>query len=128
MADITGRISIPWTEYKRLLDAEQELKSQQRGGHSAAKEKVDQNNAEDLEGAGPSLKLPLVAKNEGLPFSSRPTVLVKDDPVSATQLEPPQLAQDDHTFDPTTTVANVLETETPELVREGRSGNWWYLG
>jgi hypothetical protein len=137
MSDITARVSIPYTDWKRFQDAEKQLKLYQQGGQPAGHggsrkettdEAVDEKKAESLEGSGSgaSLKLPLVAANEPLPFSSRPVVLFTDDPVSTTQLEPSKLAQDDQEFEPITTVQNVLETALPENL--GRSNFWWFLG
>jgi len=135
--DIYARITIPLKEYHRLQKAEEELKHYHQGTHfvpQSDKDDTEEKGAESLSGAGEcsalgaSLPLPLKTTAEELPFSSRPAVLVKDDPVSVTQLEPKDLAQKEEHFEPLTTSQTILETPVDVSDRIGRSHLWYFLG
>jgi hypothetical protein len=121
--EISSKIVVPYKEWLRLKQCEEQLKKYQKADNSD-----EQKDAEKLEGhgecseIGASLPKPLdVEQKTGPQFASKAIVIVKEPPIEGPSVDVPQ----ENKFDPLTLPEAVVQ---PDPEPNFKKDKWFFLG
>jgi hypothetical protein len=131
--EIHGKVAIAYKEYERLLKADADLKKILTGAPlSVAKEAAkEESSAEKLAGEGiAAFVLPFEPPEPvGLPLASRPSYVVKEDPIMPVDVSNAIKRLPEPTYDPIVTAEAVNEVPASTAnVTKKKQKFWWHQG